>query len=837
MSICEGFAMKSYFLFLIIVLTGGFLSSGCDNSSNDASINIGTASFQIKWPDEAENNETAAASVLVVKLRSLASNDRSALQAHFSDECEARGVSTVQVEVRDDQERFLASEKFQCSLGEGVIDGIAVGANRHFIFSGLDRNGRERYHGEKTGVIIEAGENEVGMIEMTDVTSAPNVLIDEPENGSLYTAGTEIAFAGEATDAEDGSLSGKALVWSSNIDGRFGSGEAVDTADLSQGVHTITLTATDSDGDNGSASILLTINDPPIIEIDTPEDNAIYGVNAEVLFSGSATDTEDGDISGESLTWTSSIDGQIGTGTTFSTSSLTAGNHTITLSAVDSDGTTGTASIALTINDEPFAVIEAPLNNAVYVTGSEVLFTGSATDAEDGELSGDALVWTSSLNEQIGTGTSFSRSSLSAGEHTITLTATDSVGMTGTASIVLIINSPPAATIARPYDGSLHAGNDNIYFEGSAADPEDGPITSPSVLAWSSDIDGPIGSGESFIAAGLTSGLHTITFRATDSHGATGTDAVAIEVIAPKLPDTGQTRSYTQTFGEDADYQINPPSYTKLDEDGRALSPTANTWAMVRDNVTGLIWEVKTRDGSIHDVERTYTWSDAKATFTGDLNSAAFGGYTDWRLPTVMEIYTIVSGAYADLAINQNYFPHGPDTDEPWYWSDTLTYGSTNRPWVVDLTSGEAAGYEGTTYYVMAVRGPEFDFGRFVDNGDGTVTDTSTGLMWQKTPNSGQTIWDTALLFCEEELNGFAGYTDWRMPNRHELHTLVDYTRENPAIDTTFFDHPTYSVYWTSTTAPGDTGNAYAVSFFSGFGYYKDKADYYTIVRAVRGGQ
>ena len=828
--------MKSYFLYFSLLLAGLFLLAGCNNSSGEASVKTGTASFQIKWPDEADNKGATVASASAVKLKSLATNEHAALQDHLSDDCQARGVATVEVTVRDNHNSVLASGSFACELGEGIIENISVGANRRFIVYALDQNGDARYYGESTGITIETGDNDVGVIEMAEMTTPPVAVIEAPADNSLYATGSEITFSGSASDAQDGSLSGDALVWNSDIDGQFGTGTAVSSTDLSQGVHTITLTATDSDGDSDSASILITLNDPPGVAIETPDDNSIFGVGAEVLFTGSATDTEDGELSGDLLVWTSSIDDQIGIGSSFSTSALSTGTHTITLSAEDSDGATGSASITLFINDGPIAVIDSPLNDSVYTTGSEVLFSGSATDAEDGELSGNVLVWTSSLDEQIGTGTSFSRYSLSPGTHTITLTATDSGGMTATVSITLIINSPPVATIERPYDGSTHAGNDNINFAGSADDPEDGTISAPSALEWASDTDGIIGYGASFVTTGLSSGTHTIAFRVTDSNGATDTDTVTIQVIAPKLPDTGQTVSYTTTFGEDADYTNNPPSYTKLDESARDLDPTANTWAMVRDNVTGLIWEVKTTDGTIHDVERTYSYSDAKAIFIENLNGAAFGGYTDWRLPTVMELYTIVSGAYTNLAINQNYFPNRPDTTEPWYWSDTLEYGSTDRPWVIDFESGKAVGYEGTIYYVRAVRGPQLNFGRFVDNGNGTITDTSTGLMWQKTPNSGEMDWEVALVFCEQEL-GLAGYTDWRMPNRHELHTLVDYTREDPAIDPTYFDHPSYSAYWTSTTDPGDAGSAYSLSFFSGFGYYKIKGDFYTIVRAVRGGQ
>ena len=77
--------------------------------------------------------------------------------------------------------------------------------------------------------------------------------------------------------------------------------------------------------------------------------------------------------------------------------------------------------------------------------------------------------------------------------------------------------------------------------------------------------------------------------------------AISVCAVAGPVPDTGQTEFYTDTFGEDSDYLINPPSYAKLDACGNPLLYTATSWVMVRDNVTGLIWEVKTDDGSVHD--------------------------------------------------------------------------------------------------------------------------------------------------------------------------------------------------------------------------------------------
>ena len=160
-------------------------------------------------------------------------------------------------------------------------------------------------------------------------------------------------------------------------------------------------------------------------------------------FAGNATDPEDGTLTGASLVWTSSRDGQIGTGTSFATTSLSVGVHTITLTATDSQGATGTATITVTItgtsqNQSPTAHITAPANGAIITPNTAVTLTGTGSDPEDGALTGASLVFTEGTTT-LGTGGSVALTSLPVGPHTITLTAKDSKGATGTATITVTV--------------------------------------------------------------------------------------------------------------------------------------------------------------------------------------------------------------------------------------------------------------------------------------------------------------------------------------------------------------------------------------------------------------
>ena len=120
---------------------------------------------------------------------------------------------------------------------------------------------------------------------------------------------------------------------------------------------------------------------------------------------------------------------------------------------------------------------------------------------------------------------------------------------------------------------------------------------------------------------------------------------------------------------------------------------------------------------------------------------------------------------------------------------------------------------------------------RYVDNGDGTVTDTTTWLMWSKENVGSKGDWGSADKACSALR--LAGYKDWRMPARWELLTLVDDTRHSPAIDVSFFPDTKNDWYWSSTPCAWDPSCAWIVDFNDGYvyGYHRG---YSAFVRAVR---
>ncbi|MDX1351316.1 MAG: DUF1566 domain-containing protein, partial [Putridiphycobacter sp.] len=283
-------------------------------------------------------------------------------------------------------------------------------------------------------------------------------------------------------------------------------------------------------------------------------------------------------------------------------------------------------------------------------------------------------------------------------------------------------------------------------------------------------------------------------------------------------------------YGQDAHYTGNQPSYTD------------NGNGTISDNVTGLMWE--------QDMGVKLSYEDA---FTKAANST-LGGYTDWRVPTIKELYSLAiftGRCFGDEAIfkfiDTNYFnqPIGDESIgereiDAQTWSSTqyvgLIMAGDTAVFGYNFVDGRLKGYPkydpqtgapNTMYFRMVRGNPSYGINNFVDNGDGTITDEATGLMWQQADDSNKRDWENALSYAENLT--LAGYNDWRLPNAKELQSIVDYTRcpavtNSPAIDPLFTcsvlinpaGNPNYGYYWTSSPlmdGPTPYSDAVYISF------------------------
>ncbi len=299
-------------------------------------------------------------------------------------------------------------------------------------------------------------------------------------------------------------------------------------------------------------------------------------------------------------------------------------------------------------------------------------------------------------------------------------------------------------------------------------------------------------------------------------------------------------------YGQDAHYAGLAPDFAEDDE-------------TITDNRTGLMWQ-KNPGGK-----------KTQAQALAEVGSFALAGYTDWRLPTIKELYSLIQFNGKDASgcdddgttctasdytpfIDTDYFifqygnVYGDRIIDAQYLSSTLVEGGTGpqnaaSAFGVNFADGRIKGYElkpggeDKTFFVMYVRDissdKKYGANSFKKNSDSTVTDQATGLQWMQADSGAGKNWQEALAYCEG-LN-LANHDDWRLPNAKELHSIVDYTR-TPDTDGTAAIDPVFSstsitnelgqkdwpFYWTSTTlatwnAKGD--KAVFVAFGRALGY------------------
>lgn len=327
-------------------------------------------------------------------------------------------------------------------------------------------------------------------------------------------------------------------------------------------------------------------------------------------------------------------------------------------------------------------------------------------------------------------------------------------------------------------------------------------------------------------------------------------ESSSIDLTYP-IVDTDQSDCYSDStsiscpnegdafYGQDAQYTGNTPRYQD------------NGDGTVTDLLTDLMWQADPGE------KMTYDQAVAGAS---DFNLA---DYTDWRLPTIKELYSLIQFDGLDPSgpnsttlipfIDTDYFnfEYGDESagerviDSQWATSSVYTgsvFGGQQAMFGVNFADGRIKGYptgsgqggRAKTYFVIYVRGnTSYGINEFVDNGNGTVTDFATGLIWMQYDSATGMNWESALNYCESL--EFAGTTDWRLPNAKELQSIVDYNRSPDATNSAAIDpifnvstitneagQLDYPAFWSSTThvsSNGSSGAGNYIAFGRALGY------------------
>ena len=240
-----------------------------------------------------------------------------------------------------------------------------------------------------------------------------------------------------------------------------------------------------------------------------------------------------------------------------------------------------------------------------------------------------------------------------------------------------------------------------------------------------------------------------------------------------------------ELFGQDAYYDevgsCREHSYSKSGDNTNGI--------VVKDEVTGLEWQ--------QEISGTYTYEEA----LDYCENLEYGGFDDWRVPSMHELVSLIDLRCFESKcqnIDETYFPNTPKT---FFWSSQKKMVSGKEPinaWGVYFWSGYTkAIYEGNHGAVRCVRGEPIyaasNFTPSVKNSNEIVTDKNSNLIWQKSHT--MLTWKEALDYCENL--EYAGYCDWRLPNRNELLSLIDYDKTEPMSS---FPDMIPEIFWSSTT-------------------------------------
>lgn len=354
--------------------------------------------------------------------------------------------------------------------------------------------------------------------------------------------------------------------------------------------------------------------------------------------------------------------------------------------------------------------------------------------------------------------------------------------------------------------------------------------------------------------------------------------SVGAAQAAPKLPDTAPTGALNDTglrvclapdevtvtdqcsgTGQDAasgrDVSVNIPadgkagfSFIKVGPQGGVLPATASQWDCVADQITGLLWEVKTTDGGLRDYHWRYTNHGDKriadtSSYVDAVNAVGLCGRTDWRLPTRNELQSIVDygRAAGTSAIDLNWFPN---TAYAYSWTATPYIGATEASWAVSFERRVKVYFakRHQNYAVRLVNGALTAPPVYTFSGD-EVLDTTTGLIWKRC-SEGQVwtgsscegtlllrLWNRAVEYAQAQ--AAATGVAWRIPNPKEFGSIIDPSRYGPTVDPLVFPNTPSLRYWSSSFDPVSKSGAFFANFQHGGIADHDRHRYYPM-RLVR---
>ena len=379
-------------------------------------------------------------------------------------------------------------------------------------------------------------------ITVNNPNTAPVVNLTGPANNSLFTTGSTVTISATASDA------GGTVTKVEFFNGTTKLGEDLTGPytfawnNMPNGSYTISVKATDNQNATAtSGTITITVsagNNPPVVSITSPANNATFVAPASVAITANASDTNGSITKVEFFNGTAKIGEDLTSPYSFTWTNVAAGTYSLTAKATDNQGAIATsAAISITVDVPsvpPTVVLTGPANNASFTVGTTITLTANASQPAGSITKVEFFNGTTKLGEDLTAPYSFAWTNASVGTHSLGARATDDQNKVGNSALIQITvlnaNTLPVVNLTSPANNALFLAPASITITANASDA-DGSITKVEFYNGTIKLGEDLTSPYSFVWNNVPDGNYALSAKAIDNKNAVTTSGIVNIVV------------------------------------------------------------------------------------------------------------------------------------------------------------------------------------------------------------------------------------------------------------------------------------------------------------------
>lgn len=362
----------------------------------------------------------------------------------------------------------------------------------------------------------------------------PTVSITAPTNGTVFSAPANISLAATASDA-DGMITKVQFFQGATLLGEDLSAPfTYNWNNVAAGSYSLTAKATDNaNAVVTSAAVAIIVNASPTVSLTAPTNGQVFSAPANITLTATASDS-DGTITKVQFYQGATLLGEdLSAPYSYAWNNVAAGNYSVTAKATDNLGAISTSAAAsITVNTLPTVSITSPTHPTTFVAPATFTITAAASDPDGSITKVEFFAGVALLGQDTTAPYTHTINNSAHGVYWLTAVATDNRGGTKTSSpVTAVVTDPPTCSISSPANNSVFAAGSNIVINANASDP-DGTVAKVEFFQGAVKLGEDTTSPFSFAWNGVPVGTYSLTARAVDDLGVTGTSApISINVV------------------------------------------------------------------------------------------------------------------------------------------------------------------------------------------------------------------------------------------------------------------------------------------------------------------